>query len=95
MEQNPSASTRALLALILGILSCLLLGLFAGIPAIILGRKEEKAIARGEAPLAGKNFARWGWILGIVGTALWCLCGIFLEAFFGVFLFFGTSGTPG
>lgn len=93
--QAPKASTRALVALVLGILSCLFFGLFAGIPAIILGRKEEKAIARGEAPEAGRTIARIGWITGIVGSSLWCLCGILLQAFFGIFFLLGISGTPG
>jgi len=92
---EPHASTRALAALILGILSCIFFGLFAGIPAIVLGRKEEKAILRGEAPVAGNMMARLGWILGIVGISLWCLIGIILQVFFGSIVLLGIGGSPG
>lgn len=94
-DKGPPASTRALAALILGILSCIFFGLFAGIPAIVLGRKEEKAIARGEAPVAGTNFARFGWILGIVGTSFWCLLGLVFQLFFGSILMLGIGSSPG
>lgn len=90
-SSQDKASTRALVALVLGILSCLFFGLFAGIPAIIVGRKEEKAIARGEAPVAGRTIAKVGWILGIVGSSLWCLFGILIQAFFGIFLLMGVK----
>ena len=46
----PSASTRALASLILGVLSLVCMGFVAGIPAIILGSMELKAIRLHEAP---------------------------------------------
>lgn len=58
-------------ALILGIASLMLCGMFSGIPAIILGRAGEKAQDQGLAN--NRALARTGWILGIVGTAFWAL----------------------
>lgn len=71
--QVPGASSRAIAALILGILSLICMGFFAGIPAIILGSMELKAIKAGTAPLAGEGVAKVGYILGIIGTVLTCL----------------------
>lgn len=67
------ASGRAVAALILGILSLVCMGFLAGVPAIILGSMELKAIRRGEAPAAGEGVAKVGYILGIIGTVLTCL----------------------
>ena len=47
--------------------------LFLGIPAIILGMQEMKAIDRGEAPAGGRNIAKGGMILGIVTTVIMAL----------------------
>lgn len=69
----PSASGRALASLILGILSLVCMGFLAGIPAIILGSMELKAIKRGESPRAGETLAKVGYILGIVSVVLTCL----------------------
>jgi len=76
----PGASRRALASLILGILSLICMGFVAGIPAIILGSMEMKAIRAGSAPAAGESVAKVGWILGIVGTVLTCLAMLALAA---------------
>ncbi len=63
-----SASTQAIIALVLGIV-----GLFCnpfGIAAWIIGQKERNAIKRGESPEAGMGLATAGWILGIIDTVL-------------------------
>jgi len=78
-------------ALILGILSCLFLGMLTGIPAWILGHKEVKAIDRGEAPVEGRAMAKVGWVLGIVGTFFWCLFGLMIQIFFGLFFLMGVK----
>jgi len=67
------ASGRAITTLILGILSIMCMGFFAGIPAIIIGTMEMRAIKAGHAPVAGESAAKAGYILGIIGTALTCL----------------------
>jgi hypothetical protein len=68
-----AASGRAVAALILGVLSLVCMGFFAGIPAIILGSMELRAIKAGAAPAAGESAAKVGYILGIIGTILTCL----------------------
>lgn len=59
-------------ALVLGILSvllsCFCIGIAAGIPAFILGKKSKDAAAAGQANNGGLGQA--GFILGIVGTVL-------------------------
>ena len=63
-------STRAIFALILGILSLTCCGFFAGIPAIFLGRADMKLFDQGQLSESNKTLAKIGMILGIVGTAL-------------------------
>ncbi len=60
----PDNSSKSTWALVLGILSIPCCGLFAGIPAIILGQQ----VMNEGGPNAGKGKA--GFILGIIGTAL-------------------------
>ncbi|MCE9625686.1 MAG: DUF4190 domain-containing protein [Deltaproteobacteria bacterium] len=63
-------NTKATIALVLGILSLVCCGFFAGIPALILGRSECKAIDEGRSPESNRTIAKLGWILGLVGTIL-------------------------
>lgn len=67
-----SASPRATLALVLG-----LLGFVCCVPlsmaAVAVGRVEERAIDRGDAPREGLRRARWGVRLGIAQLALFSL----------------------
>jgi hypothetical protein len=72
-----AASGRAIVALVLGILSILCCGFFCGIPAIIIGRQEMNDIKHGLSPKEGYDLAQIGFILGIVGTALSCLGALF------------------
>ncbi|MFH0799228.1 MAG: DUF4190 domain-containing protein [Pseudomonadota bacterium] len=88
----PSASGRAIAALILGILSLLCMGFLSGIPAIILGSMELKAIKAGHAPQAGEGVARVGYILGIVGTVLTCLAILAFAALMALGMSLGTMG---
>ena len=55
-------------ALVLGILSIVCCGFFAGIPAVILGNNSKKAAAAGQA--TNGNLGNVGMILGWVGIAL-------------------------
>ncbi len=71
--ETPAAGGRAVAALILGILSLMCMGFVTGIPAIILGQMELKAIKAGHAPVSGESSAKVGLILGIIGTVLTCL----------------------
>ena len=58
----------------LGILSILCCGFFAGIPAIILGLNSKKAAEQGLA--TNGNLGNVGFILGIIGSALSIVGGI-------------------
>lgn len=63
-------NTKAIIALVLGILSLICCGFFTGIPAIFVGRSELKAIDQGLSPEGNRTLAKVGFILGIVGTIL-------------------------
>ena len=65
-----SASTNAIITLILGILSWIACGILAAIPAWIMGKKELNAIDAGQAPQAGRTLASIGMWLGIVMVIL-------------------------
>lgn len=74
------ASGRAIASLILGIMALIPCCLyFTGIPAIILGRKEMKAIKSGERAEAGYTLAKVGTALGIIGSVF----GLFLTILWG------------
>jgi hypothetical protein len=57
MQTGEYPSSRAILALVFGILGLLSMGLFA-IPAWILGKAERQAIERGASPEAGAAWQR-------------------------------------
>jgi hypothetical protein len=63
-------------ALVLGIAGIVLCGLFAGIPAIIVGNNAKRAAAQGEANNGGLGTAGviLGWIsvgLSVLGIVIW------------------------
>lgn len=75
---NPSEVKNSLgvWALVLGIISIVCsLGLLAGIPAMILGKKSKQAAAQGLANNGGLGQA--GFILGLIGTILVTLVVVF------------------
>ena len=77
------ASGRAITAMILSIVGVFLCGLFTSIPGMILGKLEMNAIREGRASAAGDGFAKTGFYVGMVGTALSLLCGgFYLLSFF-------------
>ena len=71
----PQNSTKAVAALVVGIISpvlglcCAILGL-VGIVAIVLGRNAQKEIAASNGGLTGAGMAKAGVILGIIGISL-------------------------
>jgi len=73
VAQTVGASGRAITALILGIAAVLCCGIFTGIPAFFIGRSEEAAINRGQAPEGGRTMAKIGWILGLISIIFGCL----------------------
>ena len=66
----PPNHPRAVLTLVLGILSIPCCGLFTGIPAIILGRGALREIDAEPGRYSGRGLANAGYICGIVGTVL-------------------------
>lgn len=78
--QSQSASTQAVVSLVLGILSIVTCcGILAPI-AWYLGNQELKAIREGRSSAAGDGIAKAGMILGILGT-VWMVM-ILLWVFF-------------
>lgn len=73
------ASSNAIISLVLGILSYIACGLFAAIPAWIMGKKELSEINAGRAPEAGRTLANIGMWLGIVNVIL-SILGIIVVA---------------
>lgn len=64
-------SARAITALALGLLSLIPCCMFfAGLPAVLIGQGELRAIADGAAPEAGQGLARTGFICGLIGSVL-------------------------
>lgn len=64
------ASSAAIWALVLGILSWVLCGIIAAIPAWIVGKKEINAINAGQSDPAGKTMSQIGMWLGIIQVIL-------------------------
>ncbi|MFA7360996.1 MAG: DUF4190 domain-containing protein [Candidatus Kapaibacterium sp.] len=65
-SSSGKASSNAIWALVLGILSWVACGIFAAIPAWIIGKKEISAINAGQSDSAGKTMAQIGMWLGII-----------------------------
>jgi len=57
-------------ALVLGLLSVTCMGLFAGIPAIVIGAMSRKEIERSQGTLTGRGMAAAGIVAGLFGTGL-------------------------
>lgn len=64
-------SGRGTFILVLGILSITLLGLFAGIPAWVMGKTDLKKIEAGIISESEKSATKAGMILGIISTVLY------------------------
>lgn len=73
-------------ALVLGIVSIVMCGFFAGIPAIIVGNKSRQAVRNGEADNDGMALA--GIITGWIGTAI----SILVIVFYVIIIAIGVSG---
>ena len=79
-----TASTQAIAALILGVLSVVFpcCAVILGPIAWYLGHQETRAVREGRSPAAGEGFAKTGMILGIIGSVLVVL-GILWVFFMG------------
>ncbi len=71
----PKNSTKAVVALVTGIISpilgfcCAFFGL-VGIAAVVLGRQAQKEIATSGGMITGEGMAKAGVVLGIIGAAI-------------------------
>jgi Domain of unknown function (DUF4190) len=74
----PQTNQKALWSMILGILSIVCCGLFAGIPAIILGGKAKNEIGASGGAQTGDGMAKAGVILGWISIAFSVLSLIFV-----------------
>lgn len=72
------ASSNAIVALVLGILSYIACGILAAIPAWIMGKKELNEINAGRSPEAGRSLAKIGMWLGIINVVLSVIAIFFL-----------------
>ncbi len=88
---TPVSNTKALVSLVLGILSLVCCGFFAGLPAVFLGRSELKAIDQGRAPESNRNLAKLGFIFGLIGTILSLIAITVYAVIFGFALIQGTG----
>jgi Domain of unknown function (DUF4190)/zinc-ribbon domain len=65
-----SASGRAVISMILSIISPFTCWLLLSVPGLILGKMEMNAIRDGQAPKAGETFAKIGFYVGLAVTLL-------------------------
>lgn len=87
---SSSDNTKAIVTLVLGILSLICCGFFTGIPAIFVGKSELKAIDEGRSPETNRSLAKVGFILGIIGTILSCLGALAYGAIIAIAIITGT-----
>lgn len=86
MRTGEYPGSRAILALIFGILGLVSMGLFS-IPAWLLGKAERRAIEMGASPESGRGMAEAGYILGIIGIVLLILGAVFVLGWIALILY--------
>ena len=99
---KPPTEGMAIAALVLGIISipgicCYgIVGVAAGVTAIVLGRMALTKITTSGGTIGGRGFAQAGWICGLVGAVLGLIIGLIQLAFliFGATSGFGTFTIP-
>jgi hypothetical protein len=83
----PPNHGSAVTALVLGILSVVLCGLFTGIPAMVMGRRVTREVRASGGALGGEGLGQAAFWTGLIGTFLSCFSGLLVV---GVFAFGGT-----
>jgi hypothetical protein len=71
-------------ALVLGILSVVMCGLFTGIPAIVMGRRATREIRADRTRFSGEGMAQAGFWTGVAGTALSALALVLIAGLFAL-----------
>ena len=74
---QPQNNQKALWSMILGILGLVCCGLFAGVPALILGNMATKEIDNSGGMQTGRGMARAGVILGVI-SIVWSVISFIL-----------------
>ena len=90
-HQGP-ASGRAITSMILGILGLTGMCILLGLPALILGKSELKAIKQKKSPIAGRGFAQAGFIMGIISTVI---SGLIILFYIGIIILAIIAGVYG
>lgn len=88
---SSETNKKAMWSMILGILSIVCCGLFAGIPAIILARIGKNEIAASGGRQTGGGMATAGLVLGIISIALSILSAILFAT--GALTFDGSTSS--
>ena len=83
---QPENHPQAVTALVLGILSLVMCGLFTGIPAMIIGRKATREIRGSGGRYSGDGMATAGFVTGLISTLITGLAFVFVVL---VFIFGG------
>ncbi len=93
--QNPTISDQtqqtlplAIVSLILGFLSCVMLGIFSAIPAVVFGHIALSRFKRHPSRYKGKRLAIAGVILGYLGIVLSIIVAV------KIFIILSDSGSP-
>jgi uncharacterized protein DUF4190 len=66
----PKTEAKAVMSLVLGLLSLACIGAFAGLPAIVLGALARRDIDRSRGTLSGRALAAGGIVSGLFGTGI-------------------------
>jgi Domain of unknown function (DUF4190) len=86
----PQTDDKAVISLVLGVLSLISLSILAGIPAIIVGRMSRENIRASSGRLIGEGMATAGIVMGWVSVGL---AGVLLLVVLLVVIFAVAAGT--
>jgi Domain of unknown function (DUF4190)/zinc-ribbon domain len=86
----PQTDDKALISLVLGVLSLISFSILAGIPAIILGKMSRENIRASSGRLTGEGMATAGRVMGWVSVGL---AGVFLLIILLIVIFAIAAGT--
>lgn len=74
----PRNEAKAVVSIVLGVLSLTCLGFVAGVPAIVIGSLARRDIDRSRGRLVGSKLAAGGILAGLFGTGAWLVLGLWL-----------------
>jgi hypothetical protein len=80
-QPGGQTSTKAIVALVLGIVSFFVCGLILSIPAIIIAQSARREIDASGGRICGRGMATAGFVLGIINVVISVLAIIFVLLF--------------